>query len=515
MLPGGPDNPLLRCGLSLLSADHDKGRMLLLLSASTLVVLILGLFGGGRTAAAVVAVSVPLIYVALQRVGRLGGNPPSGEAAIGYALYSGYSKSREMWEIALLLGIPTLIALFGVYLRKRLSKPAESTAGGAASPAGRSRQWLGGLVLGLLTVGLAGYFVPDLASAYPSGTSPVTLHWDGNNILVWQYLFQSGARPFRDFWYPYSGQILFFSPFPYGEMVLALHRFVLFAVFLLAVYFNTAKSLPSTLAIFGTVFGLYVGQFFVWPERYGLIVNLILAHTAIDPEADRLSWRHHLFWIAVVHAAIIEPAGLPCAGIPLFVSYGLDALRAPAVFRKRIAGRMRREYGLPAIALFGAGVYLAVRGELAGFIAFFSSLGSLSAYAAYPVDLPAWLRLDSPAESFLLWSVVVLIGVGLVRNLGQPGKESKADRSLLLLGLAAGVLLLKQFVRPHIAQQLYVVNSVGILFYLFSCRKANAVQWGGTALVAGLLFVNLHHAAGQIGKQVQTAVARAETPCRL
>jgi hypothetical protein len=207
----------------------------------------------------------------------------------------------------------------------------------------------------------------------------------------------------------------------------------------------------------------------------------------------------------------MEPAGVLYAGIPLLVSYGLDARQDPASFRSRIVGRMGREFGPPAAVLLAVSVYLAARGELAGFVAFFSSLGPLSAYGSYPVDLPAWLRLTSPAESFLMWSVVVLIGVGLVRNLGQAGRESKADRSLLILGLAGGVLALKQFVRPHIADQIYVVNVVGILFFLFACRKANAWQWGGAVLTAGLLFLSLGRLADptRIAAQVQTALVRA------
>jgi hypothetical protein len=73
------------------------------------------------------------------------------------------------------------------------------------------------------------------------------------------------------------------------------------------------------------------------------------------------------------------------------------------------------------------------------------------------------------------------------------------------------MLLLKQLVRPHMAAQIFIVNVVGILFYLFACRKTNAWQWGGTVLAAGLLFVNLSNVVDlkQVGSQVRTAVTRA------
>jgi hypothetical protein len=512
VLPGGPENSVLRYGLSLLSADHSSERVLVLLSVSTLVVLGLGLWRGGRTAFAVVAASVPLTYAALRLLGRLGGKPPSGAVAIGYALYSGYPKSLEMWDVPLLLGIPALVALLGIYLRNRLSRPDVSkTEVESAPPVGRSRAWIHGAILGLLTAGLACYFVPDLASACPTTDAPFTPHWDGNNILVWQYLFQIGARPFIDFWYPYSGHILFALPFPHGDVVQALHRFVLFAILLFAVYLNTEKSLPATLGIFGAVFGLTVGNFFLCPERYGLIANVVLTHVALERGSGGLGWRHVLFWIAVVQAAVLEPTGALYAGVPVFFSFVLDALREPALFRAQFLGRMGREFGPPAAVLAAVGVYLAVRGELTGFVAFMTSLGTQTAYAAYPVELSSWLRLASPPESFLLWSVVVLVGIGLARELGQQKSRENAGRIVLLLGVATGMLLLKQFVRPHITTQIFIVNVVGILFYLFACRKTNAWQWGGTALAAGLLFVSLTHstASKRAWGQMRTAVARA------
>jgi hypothetical protein len=516
VLSGGSENALKRYGQSLLIADHDTERIVLLLAVSILVVLGLGLLGGGRTAVAVVAAAIPLTYAALWLVGRLGGRSPSGEAALGYALYSGYPKSLEIGHVPLLLGIPTLVALMGIYVQRCLSRPAVSMGASESVPrVGKARLWIDGLVLGLLTAGLACYFVPDLVSLCPSDASPIRLHWDDNNCLVWKYLFQIGARPFRDFWYPYSGWILTYSPFPHGEIVLALHQFVLFAVFLFAVYLSTEKSLPSTLGIFGPLFGLYAGNYFpsMAPERYGLMVNVILTHVALSRRADRLGWRHVLFWIATVQAAVIEPTGVLYAGVPVFVSLVLDALRAPAVFRAELPGRICREFGPPAAALAAVGVYLALRGELKGFVAFMASLGSQAAYASYPVELQSWLRWASPAESFVLWSVVVLVGVGLERELGEPGPRENAGRVVLLLGVATGMLLLKQFVRPHIAAQIFIVNIAGILFYLFACRKTNAWQWGGAALAAGLLFANLSNSADrkQVWSQLRTAVTRART----
>src|SRR5262249_30735055 len=155
----------------------------------------------------------------------------------------------------------------------------------------------------------------------------------------------------------------------------------------------------ATLAIFGVVFALFAGNFLRGVERYGLIVNVVLAYTAIDHGLPRLQGRHVLFWIAAVQAVVIEPSSALYAGVPLFVSCVLDALRAPAEFRTRLAGRVCRDFAPPAAVLLCVGLYLAGRGELTGFLSFMASLGTQAAYGATPMDLRAWLRGDAPNEA--------------------------------------------------------------------------------------------------------------------
>jgi hypothetical protein len=507
-LPGAPPGRLTRLARKLVAPDQDRNTALLILAASALVVLGLGLLRGGRVAAGVVLASVPLTYAAVRLIGRLGGRPPEGRSAIGYAIYSGYPKSLEFVQALPLAAVPALVALAAVYLRRRLALPAPTEPPPPERRQGRS----GWVVLALVTAGLACYFYPDLASACPTAGPPVALGWDCNNSLAWQYLIQTGARPFKDFWYPYSAQMVFELAFPRGEVCLALHRFVLFTVFLLAVYRNTGRSLAATAAIFGTVFGMYVNGLFEWAERYGLVVNVVLAHLAVGPGARRVGWGHVLFWVAAVHLLVMEPTGVVYAGLPLFVSFALDAVRSPAAFRAGLVGRVVREFAVPAAALAGVGVYLAFRGELTGFLAFMASLGTQAAYGAYPIELRTWLRLGAPSESFLVWSVVFLTCVGLVQEFGPEARRGPG-RVLLLLGLAGVMLLLKQFMRPHIANQLLVVNVVGLLFYLFAGRKANAWQWGAAALAGGLLYVNLvaSSAPARVWHRLLTTAARVRS----
>src|SRR5262249_50298511 len=148
-------------------------------------------------------------------------------------------------------------------------------------------------------------------------------------------------------------------------------------------------------------------------------------------------------------------------GIPILLSLLLDALRAPRTFFAQFAGRIGREFAPPAAVLAGLGIYLASCGELTGFLGFMSSLGTVAAYAAFPIDLPAWLRLKAPSESFLLGSIVVLVGLGALREFKSWPQKNNDGRILLLVGIASALLMLKQILRPHIADQLLVVNAAG------------------------------------------------------
>jgi hypothetical protein len=420
--------------------NDARQQAVLLLMVCTLLVLATGLIRGGWLAFAVVAVALPLTYVLLFAVSQLGGQPPAGDRAVGYALYTGYPKSRDSLYVPLLVGVPILIAFVLFFLHRRRLSLAPQT--GEIPPPVSTRRWSGVVVLALLILALACYFWPDVCATCPAFVRTGSLQWDSSNVFVWQYLFHHGALPWKDFWYPYGGQILFALDFPLGDLVYALHRFLLFTLFLLATYALTGRSIPATLAIFGTLFGLAVNHVFDLPERYGLVVNVVLTYLAIDRTRGRLQMEHLLFWLASLQAVVFEPASVLYAGGPLLISFGLDALRSPAEFWLCLPGRMLREFVPVALSLVGVGSFLAVRGQLWGFLDFMGSLDTMAAYSAVPVPMLGWLGSQARPESFLLAAVVVLLGVGLCRELTGWKQNNPQGRVARLLGLAtAGGLL--------------------------------------------------------------------------
>jgi hypothetical protein len=511
VLPGIAKNKLLLFCHTLVPRE----RKTLLLAFSALLVLVLGLISGARLQAIIVGLSLPLTYGALRLVSSLGGRPPDPSTAVGYACYAGYPKSLEFLEVGLLVAIPTMVALVFAWLM-RISGWCSEPPGlsrrdqPAGSPEEKPRpilRWAKRFLLALLAVGLAAYCFPDLAAIRASFTAPISLGWDANNFHIWRYLVQDGARPLRDFWYPYSGFSLLSLRFPYGELLTALNIYALFTIFLLAVYRNTRRSMLATLAIFGAVFLLFAGRVFDAAERYGLIVNAVLAYLAIDREARRPGWGHLLFWVAAVHLCVMEPIGVLYAGVPIFASWCLEALRGLRAFFSQLPRRLVREFGVPAVVLAGCIAFLAARGQLSGFLEFMASLGTQAGYSSYPVDVKGWLRFSSPGDAFLLGATIFLTGAGLGLLFGRTEPEQRTGRAVFLLGLAGALLLLKHMVRPHVTYQINYVPVVGLLFYLFGVRRIGLLQKGGVLLAAGGLFAYL--AAGSIPRQILEQVRSA------
>ncbi len=505
-LPAEPDGTLWTALWRRLFGETGRPQLVLVLTLALGLVVCLGVLGrSGWPAALIVGASIPLTWGTLTLVGKLGSRPPVPTAAVGYACFAGYGTSLHMLEVALLILVPGLAALLYLGGRRLFCGPTlvwpEPDPSVGDQP---RRRRLGHLTILLVVVGVAGYFFPNLALREgilaPSGGG-----WDGDNILVWQHLIQTGARPYRDFWYPYSGHGVRLLPFPCGEMLTAAHQTAVFVVLLLAVYLGTGKALGRTLAIFGTAFGLSVCGFCAAPERYGLLANVILSYVAIDQQQRKWQWAHVLFWIALIHAGVMEPASVIYAGIPLGMTVLAEAVSGGAAFWRGLPGRLGRELAVPLGVFAAIAASLAARGQLRGFLDFMLSLRTMAAYGASPFDLSLWLGWGSAVESFAMWSAVVLTALGLGCVVGWPTREQPISKGVLLLGLTSAFMLLKQFVRPHIGEQMLILPTVGIALYLFGgLRQCTALQRcavygiGGVLLALGFASHTIERVAGHV-----------------
>jgi hypothetical protein len=474
-----------------LFADTAPARTAVLLALCLGAVLALGLLGrGGRTAALLVGLSVPLTWGALTVV-RSWGHPPSPSHSVGHAAYAGDLASLRWLQVAVLVLVPCLIALLLVLGRRLRGAPAPLTESGPPVESGRWSRRAGLVGLALAAVAVILYCIPDLSVVRAGFSDPVPRNWDSDNWLVWQYLLQTGSLPFRDFWFPYSGQILYALPFPTGELVWTVNAASTFLVFLTAVYLCTGRSLLATLGVFGTLFGFWATGFCVSVERYLLVVNVALAYTVIDQQSRRLQWAHALFWVAVVQAGLMEPTSALYVGLPIALLEGVRWVRGGRCWRE-LCGRLWRQLAVPTAVFAGVLVWLAARGQLGGYVDFVLSLGDQANYGALPPDLASWLSWGSPVESFVVWSAVALTALGLAGLLARPVQDRRLSLTLLLLGLSCAALLLKQFVRPHMAIQITTIPVTGIALYLFvGARRFNPVQRHGAWLCGGLLLALL------------------------
>src|SRR5262249_10836501 len=144
------------------------------------------------------------------------------------------------------------------------------------------------------------------------------------------------------------------------------------------------------------------------------------------------------------------------------------------------------------------------------------SLRTMADYGASPFDLSLWLHWASAVDSFALWSAVVLTALGLGCVLGWSPREQRVSKGVLLLGLTSVFVLLKQFVRPHIGEQMLILPSVGIALYLFGgLRQFNGLQRcavygiGGLLLALGIASHTVERVTGHIrgfGSRLTAAV---------
>src|ERR1051326_4526846 len=201
---------------------QDWPHKLRLLGLLVVASLLIGVWHGDWLTIIVTGVSLPLTMAIVLGICALGGSPPSPTTSVGFCSYFGYPTSLELVEIGVLAVVPTLVALCCYWIKKRRTQDAPAHVMTESSIPRWQRILENSLAAAIITA-LFCFYMPSLADIRSSFNSTVTLGWDYQNAFVWTQLIQTGAKPFRDFWYPYAAQAMFHLPFPYGELLMALH----------------------------------------------------------------------------------------------------------------------------------------------------------------------------------------------------------------------------------------------------------------------------------------------------
>lgn len=425
---------------------------------------------------------------------RLGSNLPDVKHAVGYASYSGLEKAAEIRAIwfAAIAGTGVMF-LAGLLWDKLVVRQVVLPRSVPPEPAHRG-SWRN-LTL-FVTAVFALLTFPQLKTALASASTFIhASSYDSQNFSTWSYFRHLELLPFRDFWFPYSG--LYYAillPFPPDALYFWLHRVLLFGVCLGSTYCLANRSPWRTLPILGGLFWLIIGLL-EGTERYMISVSVVLSFAlCVETRTQRafFLWGAYAFYAFFMEGSQIIYAAPICL---LLLFPGLWFCRSWSE-RGKLLMWTSGGVGLASLFVMAYIAYLYSNGALGEFIAFYRTLGAMANYSMNPAVVLDWYKLPMSNEGALWFATLLLLYV-TVWNLAA-GKATLSGYSYwewIPLGLAvlSCMVLQKQLIRPHVAQQLLIVPIFGWVFL------ATRVSFGGMrgglrltlplALVGGFLGV--------------------------
>lgn len=460
------------------------------LALGLMVILMLGVLSGpGRIQLVIIGATFLCGLLGLVLMRSMNAFPPSVAKAVGWASYNNYPKCLDTLAVPILAIAAVLTALVANLVHRRFVSNTASTRSTSSGESVKGNPVRNIVALVIVILGLFCFYVPDLASQLDVILkNPYGAHWDRNNTLTWQYLIQEGQLPYKDFWFPYAGMYFLELAFPFGEIIQAVHNFLLWMILLLSIFVYMRKSFVATIALFGLLFGFEQAGLFQGFSRYGPILACLLAYVTIDQQRKELQSGHVLFWGSTTLGLYIEPINIIlCTGIPIFSLMAIEAFRDPDEFCRGLLGRCFRVYLVPLLVVAGFVVLLFSLGLLKGFVQFLASVNEMAVYGGWPAPIESWIQLKPLPEAFVFVSAPILVALGLYGYLNSTGEDRPYSSIVLLLGVANVMLLTKQMVRPNMAMQILFLPISGFLFYLYSGKRwMNRAQRLGVYVLLGL-----------------------------
>ncbi len=467
-------------------------RLLLVLVFGLVVAILLG--GGsqpGRTHLILCTATLMGVLVGISVVSTwFRGSPFPPSLAVGLATYAGYRKTADTLMLLPLIIIPVAVALAAWKIRQHW----QTIIRGAETLYRKILPVLSGdvghaLVLGPISAAVlvssvwgAAYQAEVLAQRAYSGA------WDSGNYVLWSYLSQHGFAPYRDFWFPYGGQIFRYMAFPVDFLFARLFGATVLLLALSSFYLITNRSLARTVAIFALWFGLYTQN--VFPvTRYAVFVPIILSYIAISHAPRRIGPAHYVFWAAFALGLVDDLMTIAYTGICITLVLCLEATQDRAAFFHDPLRRLRRDFLVPLCLVFSLSVILAWNGQLGGLVNFLSwDVGGMTAYAATPAFVKEWLRMDPVDRGFFLWAGPLLLGMGLYLYLTASREHRKVPTAILTLGACSLILFYKPLVHQDPAFGWLSVPTAGCLFlFLGRGETLNRAQRLFLFVAGGLL----------------------------
>lgn len=413
--------------------------------------------------AALTLMAYPLVNAAI----RLKSSPPPVSAAVGFASYTGYPKGHDYYASFALLGLSLLLPLAGWRVLPRKGPAAQVPQPSSPSTAGVAHV----LILILLLL----YYQPNLAGGLAGLKNWQYQYagWDDQHSLSWAYMINSGLRPFRDFWFPYSGHYITMLPFPISSLMFGFHGVLVLSFLYLGLFYIAGKKVTQALALFICLaIPLFVDLLPGW-TRYMLAADVTFLAIAVG-EMKQWEWKRPVLLATITgYVFFFEPTQVLYAGTGIAVYLALvvspwgmrKPLRIVAACMIRRLARTLLYTGTPMLAGVVAAIgFFAANGMLPGLWEFEKSLGDQASYGGMNADIPGWVfpALHNDSVFLLLF---ILIAYGVYRWLCMRGRPDPLGATLLAICAVGFLAMQKQILRPHAMTQVRIFPFIALLLY--------------------------------------------------
>ncbi len=459
------------------------------------------------------------------------GHANSVKYSVGWSSYIGYAKSLEYWVILPLFFSCLVIALITSHWKFQKNEPPPQSI----KLFQNRHPWhpWASLICECLIIGLIfSHQIPDIQTWIQH--LPFLRHsneFDSLNLLIWQYSHFKEWLPFKDYWYPYSGQYLqIFTPslaLPI-EMIIAYgHRCLILGLFAGCTYFLSHRNLfwtllAVTLVSVGVESGLIFGE-----HRYFLSLNLVLLFILMKDNHSYKILLPIFFGLFSAYTLFYEANQLIYAAIPMICLLIMRFIERQKTghdhsFWISQIRHLLIPAGILGVFIIGQILWFQYHGQWNGVLSFYREMPEMAAYGSRPMDLKTWFSIHPTvdfwklntlsdhniAHHLFLWSILIFPTLGVYLKLRSKGSTQPDFLGEVLIGcgtLAFFLFLTKHMARPSLMtfQLLPYPAFAGLIYLQRSSVYWNRKQWSVFLSLLIFLLVQFSIHDGPFLKQVQ------------
>ena len=396
---------------------------------------------------------------------------PSVNLAVGYAGYAGYPKLRDhLISVALLVLCVALAWLASRYIHLPALDPTKL----AKNDAAKSRYSIAASIA--VFAGLVTIFCPNLSVLLQQikDSTMASLSWDGENIVLWDYLVRHGYRPFVDYWYPYSGFFTYSLPFPVGRYFTWTENVLALWFLYLGLRYVTRRTGVALVVFLAVFLPCWLNEFLAW-YRYVLAIDVALLYVAVQDQ-KLVQWsRCWAFSGLLALVFFFEPIQLLYSGVAIVVhtclvawtilvsklDFGTRRVQLRDLLRQRTLSLV-----VPLlVGILPVMIWLASQGLLSGFFQAQVTIRDQAAYSGFRINMADWTvpRLQPDAMFLALFLLLVLTLYAWFRNHLRTNPATLASLVLAFTGFMA---MQKQITRSYILPQVQIYPYLCGLLYI-------------------------------------------------